>query len=390
MKTKHAEMTAIIGLKNKPIQGGNGSSGMGKGSGSVSLFTKMMMIMMMMMLCFTPASTTTLQNSQPILWRGSKTPVTTGYERVFLRIKLMNPCELLTADILHADVTKMAQIKCEEMYKEHFLNEMTKMCPIDNGYKLVRTKRFIPIILGVMVIASVVLWVGAGTAFVIAVQNTGRVSDLESVAQQQAAQIDELEQQVNVTAYIVRKLQTDFNSLVSEFERHQTDFLQFKEKQVGTTFAISYITSRFVVAKQVIREATRQWKDRKVFPGLLDFLNLTLPCGDECPIPLATTKDCFFHSGMKDLYMRFDVPKIDTNLKLLEADPFKLMMQTENSTCIVKYTGPSNAIVSGKDGCTYAANLKMHATHDLVLAPGSLRVRNKTFWCGQMRSEERA
>jgi hypothetical protein len=69
--------------------------------------------------------------------------------------------------------------------------------------------------------------------------------------------------------------------------------------------------------------------------------------------------------------MRFDVPKIDTNLKLLEADPFKLIMQTENSTCIVKYTGPSNAIVSGKDGCTYAANIKMHATHDLVLAPGS-------------------
>jgi hypothetical protein len=115
------------------------------------------------------------------------------------------------------------------------------------------------------------------------------------------------------------------------------------------------------MAKQVIREATRQWKDRKVYAGLLDYMNMTwhamwtwhdLPCGDDCPTPLATAEDCFFHNDMKDLYMRFDVPKIDRDLKLLEADSFKLFMQTENSTCVVKNTGPSNAIASGKDGCT--------------------------------------
>jgi hypothetical protein len=125
--------------------------------------------------------------------------------------------------------------------------------------------------------------------------------------------------------------------LVSEFKRHQTDFLELKGKQVGTTFSISYITARFVVAKQVIREATRQWKERKVHPGLLDNMNLTLPCGDNCPISLATTKDCFFTADMTDLYIRFDVPKIDPKLKLLEADPFQLMMPTENATCIVKW-----------------------------------------------------
>jgi len=40
-----------------------------------------------------------LQNSQPVLWRASKTPVTAGYERVHLKIRLMNPCEVLTRNI---------------------------------------------------------------------------------------------------------------------------------------------------------------------------------------------------------------------------------------------------------------------------------------------------
>jgi len=103
----------------------------------------------------------------------------------------------------------------------------------------------------------------------------------------------------------------------------------------------------------------------------MDFLNLTLPCGDSCPLRLATAKKCFFHSDMKDLYLTFDVPKIDADLQLVEADPFKLMLQTENKTCQVKYIGPQNAIVSNKEGCTYAVNLKSQATHDLILSPSS-------------------
>jgi hypothetical protein len=226
LKTKHTDMFGKIGLKNAIIQRGNNA----KKSVCFAPGTKAMLAftMLSMMCILQPALATTLQNSQPVLWRGSNTPVTTGYERVFLRIKLMNPCELLTTDVLHADITKLAQVKCEEMYREHFLNEMARMCPVDHGYKLVRSKRFIPIILGAMLIASVVLWAGAGTAFGLAIHNKGRISDLKSIAEQQAEQIKEIEGRMNVRDEAVRKLQIDFNSLVSEFERHQTDFLELK------------------------------------------------------------------------------------------------------------------------------------------------------------------
>jgi hypothetical protein len=58
----------------------------------------------------------------------------------------MNPCDLLTTEILHTHVAKISQIRCEEMYKDHFLNEVSKMCPTDDAYIPVRAKRAIFVI----------------------------------------------------------------------------------------------------------------------------------------------------------------------------------------------------------------------------------------------------
>lgn len=354
MKSKHEDMRKKIGMTSKGVWS------------KTVLWTQAIM----MMICLTVNTEAShMQPGQPLLWRKNPTPITNGYDRVYLRIKLNNPCELLTPEVLHTDITKMAQIKCNQMYNEHFIHEMEQMCPIDYGYKLVRVRRKRFIIITGMIIASVVLWAGAGTALGLAISSTVRTSELAEIAKRQAEQLDDLENRMNVTALAVRKLQEDFNTLVHDFEDHVNDFNEFKGKQVETNFRISYITARFVTFRQVIREANRQWKNKKVYAGLLDYMNLTLACGDLCPIHLATAKDCFFHSDLKDLYLRFDVPKINPILELAEVDTFKLMLRTENKTCVVKYTGPAHVIISKKDGCTYEANLKMHATHDLILSP---------------------
>jgi hypothetical protein len=164
----------------------------------------------------------------------------------------MDPCELLTPDILHVDLAKIAQVQCKKMYKEHFLYEINKICPTDDGYTAVevhpghaapiREKRAL-FVIGIL-IACVVLWAGAGTAFGLAVSNKVSVSSLQEITSKQAEQMLILEDRINITQIAVRKLQTDFNTLVSEFERNQKDYLEMKEKQIGTNFIISYITSR--------------------------------------------------------------------------------------------------------------------------------------------------
>jgi len=78
-----------------------------------------------------------------------------------------------------------------------------------------------------------------------------------------------------------------------------------------------------------------KWKAGKVNPDFIDNLNFTLSCGTECPLSLATFKGFFFNADLQYLYMIFDVPHINPDMKLVEADPFKLTRRTNSETCTV-------------------------------------------------------
>jgi len=122
---------------------------------------------------------------------------------------------------------------------------------------------------------------GAGIAsFAMGIANRVTISDLQSITDKHDQQIIILEERINVTQQAVKRLQLDFNSLVDDYSKHKDDFMELKD---------------------------------------------TLPCIAECPIELATPKGCFLHSDFKDLYIRFDIPKINPTLQIVEADPFKLV-----------------------------------------------------------------
>ncbi|CAL8117307.1 unnamed protein product [Orchesella dallaii] len=134
-------------------------------------------------------------------------------------------------------------------------------------------------------------------------------------------------------------------------------------------YAICYITSELLITRDVIREADRQWHQRKVHASLLDHFNFTMPCGNHCPIHLAEAQKCFLSDDRKKLYMDFSAPLINETLVHLDADPFNLYVKKNNETCTVKYTGPSNAVMLQKDKCIYALNLKQPISRDLIVSP---------------------
>ncbi len=105
----------------------------------------------------------------------------------------------------------------------------------------------------------------------------------------------------------------------------------------------------------------------------MDFLNFTMPCGDSCPFHLATPQKCSLNHDRTKLFMDFSAPIINENLTLVEADPFLMMLKKENETCSVRYTGPTNAIISTKtnESCVYGLNLNRQVTHDIILSPAS-------------------
>jgi hypothetical protein len=217
--------------------------------------------------------------------------------------------------------------------------------------------------------AIIVAGMGVG-GVALAISNEARISGTEEINNLQQRSIDKLNQEVNYTEVAYRKLRGDFNILVKEHEYLEADLDELKVKGPNTYFTISRITTRLMMGKHIIQEATRQWRGKKIYPGLMDYFNLTLPCGEnECPLPLATGKKCYFGPDMKDIFMEMDMPKINQEMQLLEADPFQLMLQTWNQTCHVTYKGPSTVILSKKEGCPVALNVKTSRMYDLVLSP---------------------
>ncbi|OXA46379.1 Copia protein [Folsomia candida] len=310
-----------------------------------------------------------VQNSQPILWRGSPVPVISGYETVYLRIKLISPCTLLTEEIVPKGQLETAKKICNEMYETYFIHEMKQMCPSFHNFSMSkhRPKRFILVAL-IALGAVVVTGLGIG-GVVLAANNAARISDLEEISSLQEKSINQLEEQMNFTEIALQKLRTDFNILVKDHEVLDKNLNEITEKGPNTYFTISYITTKLMMGKQVIKEATRAWNNKKILNGMMDYFNITLPCGeDECPLSLATGKRCYFGEDMKDLYIQMDMPKVNKALQLVEADAFDLMLQTWNQTCRITYNGPENAILSKKEGCPVALNLKTSRMYDLVLS----------------------
>jgi hypothetical protein len=80
----------------------------------------------------------------------------------------------------------------------------------------------------------------------------------------------------------------------------------------------------------------------------------------------ATGKRCRLSNDNTELYMDFSSPIINTTLKVAEADPFDLIHQTENQTCTIKYSGPTNAIISTTEDCVYSINVRVS---NLILSP---------------------
>lgn len=324
-----------------------------------------------------------VMDNQPVLWRdSSSTPITTGHYIAYLRIKLVSPCIAINSKTIHNDNTEEAMLRCTEMYHHLVLDELEKMCPIEDqpevhlklyGKDLTgRQKRFISILVGVLIISMVTVTAVAVAGVTQAAINSGKIADIQSEVERQNHNSETLQKNIDLVALTVHNLQTDFNKLLDKLQRTSEDFKELKNKQINTVFLISFLTSRFLNGNFIIKEAKRQWDQGKVDEHLLDYLNVTLPCGSNCPLKYANSKRCSLSKDREMFYMDFNVPTINTDLVLAQADPFRFMMKTKesNRTCSIQYSGPTDMIINKKQNCAVATNVRSPSRYDMLLSPG--------------------
>ena len=320
--------------------------------------------------CFSISAASMSQHASPIvLWRKSDTPVTTGHLQINLEVLLVNPCDLIVNGTTHHDLEEEARSRCQDAYHSVFMNELQEMCPKKHWSQLVvRKKRFVGIILGLVAIITV-LSIGIGTyATAVATSNSNRIYSIEDRLNEVSRLFNGMEGQVKRNHEAIGNLTERFNQVISNLTKLQADHDELKGKTLSTSFAISYIVSQIMIGRTVVQKAARLWKQGKVSGALLDYFTLTLPCGDSCPIDLARAQKCGVSEDGTKLYLEFAATIISTDLTLVEADAFDLMVRKGNKTCTVRYTGPKNVILSESAQCVYAINAKPSFKSDLILA----------------------
>ncbi|CAG7831358.1 unnamed protein product, partial [Allacma fusca] len=155
-----------------------------------------------------------------------------------------------------------------------------------------------------------------------AATNRNRITDLKTLQEAQQKTLDELEQKIKSNTENIRRLQNSFNEAITSMQGLQHDHDELKGKLISTNYVISYITSRLMLGRSIIKESHRNWKQGKITGSLLDYLNFTMPCGDNCPLHFAQAQSCRMSEDGTKLFMDFNAPIVSAKLTLVEADPF--------------------------------------------------------------------
>lgn len=179
-----------------------------------------------------------------------------------------------------------------------------------------------------------------------------------------------LQKQNDLSGDALLKLQESVRQMAQEIYEHELDYTNLKERLADSMFTISYIMGRLMMGNRILKQTSRMWKEKKLNAEFMDFFNFSMPCGDKCPINLATPISCAMNNEEDQIHIQFEAPHLNDTVHVLKSDSFELMARSSrNKTCSIKYTGPKTAIYSEKENCIYPLHSRYVSSNDLFLIP---------------------
>ncbi len=292
------------------------------------------------------------QEGSPVLWRNTNAPPVIGFNSIKLKINLVSTCQFFPTTGLTSAVASRIKNRCEDQYEDLFLNELEKMCPKKSVASL-RVKRELFTAIGILIIFAIASARVGMASYAIHEKNEIKLTQLKI-----ERTLDDLEKKATVESKDMYILQEEMKKMGKVVNKLISDVNLFKEKIFEVQYLVSYITSRLLIGRGVILETKRKWRQKAMDDTLFDFLNFTLPCGTDCPIEFGEPKGCQLNDDGQSMYLEFAAPIVNTNLTIVEADPFVLMQKESNQTCKIEYHGPQNAMISPSEDCIYAVNME--------------------------------
>jgi len=255
------------------------------------------------------------QETSPVTWRETSNPVADGYERVYMKIKLKSPCSLITHPLIRPELVNSATKMCEEMFNKMIISEMKDFCPAIPHQTQHRIQKREPVTIIVGVIVLSVMAIAGLTTSIVAV----------SKANDNAAKLEIITQNLQMAEDKINDFVQKHNDLVDIVEDVSNKMDEFVRGYPYATYSMSYITTQLILGKALTKEGASHWRDGHVSSKLLEFWNVSLPCGQDCPPELGTPISCSYMNETGYWYLNFDVPLINRKKTILTVDPFVLM-----------------------------------------------------------------
>jgi hypothetical protein len=242
------------------------------------------------------------------------------------------------------------KMRCMKEYRHYFLDEVEKICPVDHN--ITRKKRFV-----FAAIASLFIFAVASAGIGTSMFATHKTDQLEISDVEMKRTMNDLAYRVNVLTNNQEILEKHVEQIASTINKLIDSQNKVKTEVEAMQFVLSFLAAKLDRGQEVLRLTKKLWDKRRMDDGLFNYLNFTMPCADLCPIELGEFNSCQLSDKKDRILMKFLVPEVDTNLTLVSADDFTLLVRQQEQTCRLSYTGPTNALLSIREDCIYDTGL---------------------------------
>ncbi|KAI1285049.1 hypothetical protein HDE_12230 [Halotydeus destructor] len=294
----------------------------------------------------------------PVVWRSTPEKLITGNEKVYAIVKLEDTCEIfreLPAS-LYSKESKEQYLKwCNQAFREDVLDRLTAFCTDVDDHRrtpttvsMHRPKRAV---IAIALIIGVVLSVGFSA--VASVINMVEMSKVKEELKNMNSQMERFNRSIELNQQVLRLLEQKMKEQGFAIQENREHIKRLEATQPQSTILVSHLASQFASVRSILNTVGRQWRNRKVDEQLIEFLNISLPCGDDCPLNLATAGKCELDRYRNLLKLEFDLTTINREVKIMKADPFIQLLpgSSPRHMCYKTYIGPMHVLIEEDNPC---------------------------------------
>ncbi|KAI1303655.1 Transposon Ty3-G Gag-Pol polyprotein [Halotydeus destructor] len=320
--------------------------------------TKMFQLPFLIIGMLSLTASANFNRASPVVWRSTQEKLITGNEAVFAIVKLEDTCEIfreLPASMYTMESKEQYLKWCNRAFKEDVLDKLNGFCTdVDSHHRtpttvsMHRQKRAI---FTIALIIGVVISVGFSA--VASVINMVQMSDVKQELQNINERLAHVNRSIEINQQVLRLLEDKMKEQGIAIQENREHIKRLEATFPQSTILVSHLASQFASARMLLNTVGRQWKNKKVDEQLIDFLNITLPCGDDCPLNLATAGKCELDRYRNILKMEFDLTKVNRQVKIMKADPFIQLLPGSNAQqlCYQTYIGPMHVLIEEDNTC---------------------------------------